>query len=247
MSHRCFSAEPIAAESITLDGSEAHHLLHVLRAREGARVVVFDGTDYEFDAEVSACHRSTVDLVIHDRRLASRELPHPLTLGVPLPKGDRQRWIVEKAVELGVSRLVPLRTERSVATSDKGGEKLDRYVIEASKQCERNRLMEVAPPMAWSDWLATAPTGARRWVADPSGCALPRLDRALASPTFAAVGPEGGFTEGEIAAAREAGWEIVALGPRILRIETAAVALAAVLTVGDYFAAPSSGAPAAGG
>jgi 16S rRNA (uracil1498-N3)-methyltransferase len=247
MSHRCFSAEPIAADGLTLDGSEAHHLLHVLRAREGTRVVVFDGTDYEFDAEVSACHRSTVDLIIHDRRLASRELAQPLTLGVPLPKGDRQRWIVEKTVELGVSCLVPLRTERSVATGDKGGEKLDRYVIEASKQCERNRLMEIAPPMAWGDWLATAPATARRLVADPTGASLPPLDYALAQPTFAAVGPEGGFTEGEIAAAREAGWEVVALGPRILRIETAAVALAAVLTVGHYFAASSSGVPAAGG
>jgi 16S rRNA (uracil1498-N3)-methyltransferase len=231
MSHRCFSAEPVAADGLTLDGSEAHHLLHVLRAREGTRVVVFDGTDYEFDAEVSACHRSTVDLIVHDRRLASRELAQPLTLGVPLPKGDRQRWIVEKAVELGVSSLVPLRTERSVATGDKGGEKLDRYVIEASKQCERNRLMEIAAPMAWSDWLATAPTTARRWIADPTGGALPALDHTRALPTFAAVGPEGGFTEGEIVAAREAGWEVVALGPRILRIETAAIALATVLSL----------------
>jgi len=231
MPHRCFSAEPIAAEGITLDGSEAHHLLHVLRAREGMRVVVFDGTDYEFDAEVSACHRSTVDLVIHDRRLSSRELPQPLTLGVPLPKGDRQRWIVEKAVELGVSCLVPLHTERSVATGDKGGEKLDRYVIEASKQCERNRLMEIAKPMTWSDWLAAAPANSRRWIADPTGAALPPLDRAPAQATFAAVGPEGGFTDQELTAARDAGWDVVALGPRILRIETAAVALAAVLTI----------------
>ena len=247
MSHRCFSAEPIAAEGVTLDGSEAHHLLHVLRAREGTRVVVFDGSDYEFDAEVSACHRSTVDLLIHERRLASRELPQPLTLGVPLPKGDRQRWIVEKAVELGVSCLVPLRTERSVATSDKGGEKLDRYVIEASKQCERNRLMEIAKPLAWSDWLANAPTAGRRWIADPTGTALPAIDRAVAQSTFAAVGPEGGFTDHELIAAREAGWDVVALGPRILRIETAAITLAAVLTAGGYFDVSSAGPPAAGG
>jgi 16S rRNA (uracil1498-N3)-methyltransferase len=231
MSHRCFSAELIAAEGITLDGSEAHHLLHVLRAREGTRVTIFDGTDYEFDAEVSACHRSTVDLVIHDRRLASRELPQPLTLGVSLPKGDRQRWIVEKAVELGVSCLVPLHTERSVATGDKGGERLERYVIEASKQCERNRLMEIARPQTWGDWLEVAPTTARRWTADPTGVALPPLGRAPAQPTFAAVGPEGGFTDQELIAARVAGWDVVALGPRILRIETAALALAAVVTI----------------
>ena len=67
-----------------------------------------------------------------------------------LPKGDRQRWIVEKAVELGVTRLVPLITERS---EKQGGEKLGRYVIEASKQCGRNRLMEIAEPVRWGDWL----------------------------------------------------------------------------------------------
>jgi 16S rRNA (uracil1498-N3)-methyltransferase len=229
MPHRYYIAEPVAAENVTVDGSEAHHLLHVLRARAGMRVILFDGSGCEFDAEVTTCGRSTVELAVHERRLVDRELVQPLTLGVPLPKGDRQRWIVEKAVELGVTRLVPLHTERSVATGDKGGEKLDRYVIEASKQCGRNRLMEIAMPMDWTQWLAAAPGNARRWIADPTGGPLVELDRTTMQSTYAAVGPEGGFTEVELTSARDSGWHIVSLGPRIMRIETAAIALVALL------------------
>jgi 16S rRNA (uracil1498-N3)-methyltransferase len=195
-------------------------------------VTLFDGSGGEFDAEITVCGRSTVELAVLTRREVDRELAFSLTLGVPLPKGDRQRWIVEKAVELGVTRLVPLRTERTVATGDKVGEKLDRYVIEASKQCGRNRLMEIAEPQSWSKWLA-APADARRWVADPTGDAIRAVDLSQGRSTFAAVGPEGGLTEGELAVARSSGWEIVSLGPRVLRIETAAVALAATFTVAE--------------
>jgi 16S rRNA (uracil1498-N3)-methyltransferase len=230
MPHRCFSAEPIVAERVTLGGSEAHHLLHVLRAAIGMRVVLFDGLGAEFDADVAACGRSTVELAVLERRDVDRELPFALTLGVPLPKGDRQRWIVEKAVELGVTRLVPLRTEHSVATGDGKGEKLDRYVIEASKQCGRNRLMEIAPPQSWDHWVAAAEAPSRRIVADPTGQPLLPMPSANSTAVSAAVGPEGGLTNAELDSARAAGWEIASLGPRILRIETAAVALAALLT-----------------
>ena len=152
MARRCYSETPIDGDQATLDGSEAHHLLHVLRAAPGMSVTLFDGSGCEFDAEVTACKRSTVELAITERREVDRELPQPLVLGVALPKGDRQRWIIEKSVELGVTRLVPLITERS---EKQGGDKLGRYVIEASKQCGRNRLMEIAEPVRWGDWLAT--------------------------------------------------------------------------------------------
>jgi 16S rRNA (uracil1498-N3)-methyltransferase len=232
MSHRCFSAAPVSGDRATLDGSEAHHLLHVLRAAPGMPATLFDGSGCEFDAEVTACGRSTVELAVLARREVDRELGFSLTLGVPLPKGDRQRWIVEKAVELGVTRLVPLRTERTVAAGDKAGDKLDRYVIEASKQCGRNRLMEIAEPQAWGEWLA-APRDTRRLIADPTGDAIQAVDLSQGRSTFAAVGPEGGLTASELATARAAEWEIVSLGPRILRIETAAVALAAAISISE--------------
>jgi 16S rRNA (uracil1498-N3)-methyltransferase len=231
MPRRCFSEAPITDAHAALAGSEAHHLLHVLRAAPGMVVTLFDGSGMEFDAEVAACGRSTVDLNVIERREVNRELPFPLTLGVALPKGDRQRWIVEKAVELGVTRLVPLVTERSEKQS---GEKLGRYVVEASKQCGRNRLMEIADPQRWSDWLATIPDGeaaepVRAWIAHPTGCPLAAGDASHDRPALIAIGPEGGLTDEETAAA--AGWELIGLGPRILRIETAAIGLVAALTL----------------
>ena len=236
MARRCYSDAPITGDQATLDGSEAHHLLHVLRATPGMAVTLFDGSDQEFDAEVTACKRSTVELAIIESRLVDRELPQPLILGVALPKGDRQRWIVEKSVELGVTRIVPLITERS---EKQGGDKLGRYVIEASKQCGRNRLMEIAEPMRWSDWLAAeAPAVGgvsdaepRRWVAHPTGVRPTAVEFAEQLPTLLAIGPEGGLSDGEVEAAVAAGWKAIGLGERILRIETAALGLVACLTI----------------
>ena len=235
MARRCYSETPIDGDQATLDGSEAHHLLHVLRAAPGMSVTLFDGSGREFDAEVTACKRSTVELAITERREVDRELPQPLVLGVALPKGDRQRWIIEKSVELGVTRLVPLVTERS---EKQGGEKLGRYVIEASKQCGRNRLMEIAEPVRWGDWLVVdaelePPAGAivRRWVAHPTGLQPTAAALAERRPTLLAIGPEGGLSDAEVEAAAAAGWEVVGLGPRILRIETAALGLVACLTI----------------
>ncbi|BBO30533.1 RsmE family RNA methyltransferase [Lacipirellula parvula] len=234
MARRCYSDAPITGDQATLDGNEAHHLLHVLRATPGMAVTLFDGSGQEFDAEVVACKRSTVELAILESRLVDRELPQPLVLGVALPKGDRQRWIVEKSVELGVTRIVPLVTERS---EKQGGDKLGRYVIEASKQCGRNRLMEIAEPMRWSDWLTASdlldegtPTH-RRWVAHPTGVRPTAAEFAQQLPTLLAIGPEGGLSDGEVEAATAAGWKAVGLGERILRIETAALGLAACLTI----------------
>jgi 16S rRNA (uracil1498-N3)-methyltransferase len=232
MARRYFSEEPIAGPQVALAGGEAHHLIHVLRATPGTPVVLFDGSGAEFDAEVAGCNRSTVDLNVIERREVSRELSFALTLGVALPKGDRQRWIVEKAVELGVTRLAPLITQRSEKL---GSEKLTRYVIEASKQCGRNRLMEIAQGQRWSDWLASRTDAAslpsRLWVAHPTGRGLTASDLGEPRPTLLAIGPEGGLTDEEVAAATAAGWEIVGLGPRILRIETAAIGLVAAITL----------------
>jgi 16S rRNA (uracil1498-N3)-methyltransferase len=238
MNRRCYSEVPIASRIASLAGGEAHHLLHVLRATPGMRVTLFDGSGREFEAEVAHCGRSTVDLTILAEQEVDRELPFPLTLGVAMPKGDRQRWIVEKATELGITRLVPLITQYSGANEKSVCGKLSRYVVEASKQCGRNKLMQIAEPMRWERWLHLpeeqdqSPSNARRrWIAHPTGHTANANELAAASPALLAVGPEGGLTDAEVEAARTAGWEAICLGPRILRIETAAVALVALLTL----------------
>ncbi len=232
MSDRYFVESPVTSDRAVLIGAEAHHLLHVMRARPGAPVTLFDGSGWEFDAVVQRTGRSEVELGITGRQEIDREAPIAVTFGVALPKGDRQKWLVEKVVELGVARLVPLETMRGVAQpGDNALERLRRGVIEASKQCGRNRLMEIAEPQAWRVFLAESADLECRLVAhpthEPGGGA--DFTRPAQLRTIAAIGPEGGFTAEEVALAIAQGWQTLDLGPRILRVETAAVALAARL------------------
>src|SRR5436190_713470 len=148
MSDRFFVSPPIAGDRAVLAGDEARHLAAVMRVQIGDEVVLFDGSGVEFTARVTATRKQAVELAIFERREISRELPFSLTLAVALPKGERQKWLVEKATELGVTRIVPLVTERGVAQPVESAlERLRRSVIEASKQCGRNRLMEIAAPV----------------------------------------------------------------------------------------------------
>jgi 16S rRNA (uracil1498-N3)-methyltransferase len=236
MSERFFVSEPITTDRARLDGPEAHHLLHVMRADVGQAITLFDDSGAEFAAVVQRLYRSEVDVRIVERRAIDRELPFTLTVGVALPKGDRQKWLVEKLTELGVAVLVPLSTERCVAQPTCGTiARLTRTVIEASKQCGRNRLMQITAPRNWPDWISqnhvagVPPSTLRRLLAHPGGSSLAQLDLSSPHPTQIAVGPEGGLTDAEVACAVRAGWQAVDLGPRILRVETAAIALAAVV------------------
>jgi 16S rRNA (uracil1498-N3)-methyltransferase len=234
VSERFFSSLPILGDRATLDGPEAHHLSHVMRAATGDRVTLFDGSGAEFEAVVERMGRSAVELRVLERREVDRELPFPLVVGVALPKGDRQKWLVEKLTELGVTELAPLVTERGVAQSTAGAlERLQRTVIEACKQCGRNRLMRIAEPRTWSELISAPPTSesSRRLLAHPGGTPLAAVDMKWPQPTQLAIGPEGGLSDAEVSAATAAGWQAIDLGPRILRVETAAIALAAAVAL----------------
>ena len=141
--------------------------------------------------------------------------------------------MIEKLVELGVDRLIPLRTERSVVNvQEKSHEKIQRWIVEASKQCGRNRLMTIEPTVSFSDWIATEMPGTCL-IAHPNRDSLSSPDvitRSTDADTVnLTIGPEGGFSDQEIAIAQQAGWLRFDLGTRILRIETAAIAAAAIL------------------
>jgi 16S rRNA (uracil1498-N3)-methyltransferase len=178
-------------------------------------------------------HQS-VTLTIESRAQVDRELPFALTLACSPAKGERLRWLVEKATELGVTRFVPIITERSSEQArSMRADKTLRWVIEGCKQCGRNVLMSVCEPLGWQQFLQAGWTNTICLLADPTGvplgsttALLPHRDMALA------VGPEGGFTDEELQAARVHGWTVVSLGPRTLRVETAVVALVARV-VGD--------------
>jgi 16S rRNA (uracil1498-N3)-methyltransferase len=234
MTQRYFVESAIEKETVELKGPEAQHLIRVMRVRRGEEVTLFDGSGGEFSATVTEVERSVVRLRIVRRELVDRELPFSLRMGVALPKGERQRWLIEKLTELGVTQLIPLVTERGIVQPDSGTVlRLRRAVVEASKQCGRNRLMDIAPPQPWFEFLRV-PGDALCVLAHPrspavdAGSAMPLRDK---RGVVAAVGPEGGFTEEEVSAALSVGWQMLDLGPRILRIETAAVAIAAAFAL----------------
>jgi 16S rRNA (uracil1498-N3)-methyltransferase len=228
MADRYYSCQPIAGERAELTGDEAQHLSRVMRAQAGDEVLLFDGSGREVLARVVSASPKRVELSVVEARQVNRELPTAVTLGVALPKGDRQKWLVEKLVELGVTRLTPLITRRGVAQPVESAiERLERGVIEASKQCGRNKLMEVTPGVTLTAFLAAAPTGALRMFAHPGSPELASATWPPGAECYAAIGPEGGWDEAETAAAQAAGWRLTGLGPRILRVETAAITLAA--------------------
>jgi len=236
MADRYFSEKAIVGETILLEAAEAHHLMHVMRAKHGDLVTVFDGSGSECQARIERLSRSTVELAVLSRDLVDRELPLAVTVGVALPKGDRQKWLVEKLTELGVCRLVPLETNRGVAQPVQSAlDRLMRSVVEASKQCGRNRLMQLDASQSASSFFSAAAALPEelRWIAHPGGSRIvdeieSARSRGSVRSVVVAVGPEGGFTDEEVAMAVDAGWQRLDLGRRILRIETAAIALAAI-------------------
>jgi 16S rRNA (uracil1498-N3)-methyltransferase len=237
MADRYFLEKVIDSDHATLEGAEAHHLLHVMRAKPGVEVVLFDGSGAEFEARVEKCGRSSVELAVLSRTVIDRELPFELIFGVALPKGDRQKWLVEKLTELGVTTLAPIETRRGVAQPFESAlDRLRKSVIEASKQCGRNRLMRIDAPQTVDHFALHADSTMPRWIAHPGGDGVAKhLDeirgQAMECKSISVlVGPEGGFTSEEAAAAVSAGWRQIDLGTRILRVETAAIAIAATVT-----------------
>jgi len=232
MAERFFAPDSLGPGEYELVGTEAHHLATVRRLIPGDRITLFNGDGGEYAAEVVSATKKSVVLNILSVSSANRELPFPLVVASALPKGDRADYLIEKLTELGVTRFIPLVTARSVVLPKVSVvEKFRRAVIEASKQCGRNRLMAVDPPVEWSVFLKRTEWPEPRFLlhttADHS-----RLTSKPGAGAVVAIGPEGGFTVEEVSAASRAGWMVASLGPRVLRVETAAVAAAALIALG---------------
>jgi 16S rRNA (uracil1498-N3)-methyltransferase len=228
MAERFYVNCPLRPGLVHLQGAEAHHLTVVCRLRAGDALYLFNGDGRQYRAHVTEVSRRDVALEITTVENPARELPFRLEVAAPLPRGDRGQFLVEKLTELGVTAFTPLQTARSVVhPRETKLEKLQRHVIEASKQCGRNVLLEVRSMVEWSVFCRAAELPSCRVLGHPGGERI----RADGDPrdTMVAVGPEGGFTDEEVALARDAGWRVLDLGPRILRVETAAMVLATLL------------------
>lgn len=221
MADRFFTREPIAPGDFTLRGPEAHHLHAVRRIGVGESIVLFNGDGREFPAEVVEAGKKSIQLIVGEPVAMDRERSVPLWIASAIPKGDRLDFLIEKLTELGATRFVPLIAEySSVRPKADVVEKYERIVIEASKQCGRNVLMAVEPPVIWSQFAKRDDLPFRKLILHPSAIAELGTTK---EPTVIAVGPEGGFSDGELAMS---GWELRSLGRTILRIETAALAAA---------------------
>jgi 16S rRNA (uracil1498-N3)-methyltransferase len=236
MADRFYVNCPLGPGLVQIDGPEAHHLAAVRRLGAGDAICLFNGDGCEYPAVVEAVQRRQVTVHVTSVQSPKREPGMRLEIAAPVPKGDRAQFLIEKLTEIGATTFVPLRTRRSVVhPHDAKIEKLERYVIEACKQSGRNTLVQIRPLVDWETYCRLPDLPEQRFVAHPGGeVADPRPgDIALA------VGPEGGFVDQEVAAARAAGWRVVSLGPRMLRVETAALVLATLAT----FSNPASAGP----
>jgi 16S rRNA (uracil1498-N3)-methyltransferase len=244
---RVYVEAPLASGSIVhLPSDTASHLAKVLRARAGDELILFNGDGREFNGAIDTVRGSRVSASVGDGMPVDRESPVEITLVHCVPRGDRMDFIVQKATELGVSRIVPVLSQRSVVRLDKSQAEAKAVhwravAVSACEQCGRNRLpiIEAAQPLL--NYLGESSSGAgARWVFEPDSAMLADTavrDRSGGASTNAAksaqiaIGPEGGFAAEELEAFRVAGYSQVGLGPRILRTETAALAAVVWLQV----------------
>ena len=231
MTRRYYVPElPVAGGLVAIGDAEAEHALRVMRIRVGDRVTLFNGQGQESRASVTQIDRRSCLCDAEPAVGVDRELPGDLSLAVALPKPSRSREMVERLTELGVKRLIPMVTERSERPASRNQlDKLRRAVVEACKQSGRNQLMEITEPQPCDQLLMRPEPALQRWILQPNGDAIGEQLPSLPAAVIALVGPEGGWTDRELDRAVAGGYTPLSLGPRIYRIETAAVAIAAVV------------------
>jgi len=232
---RLFVRKPLAQwTEAEVDGASAHYLANVLRLKEGADLLVFDGQTGEWSAKIVLARKGRLKLSIERKTREAESVPDVWLAFAPV-KRSQTDWLVEKATELGVARLIPVMTQRTVAERVKL-ERLEAIAIEAAEQCGRTVLPEIADPLPLARLLDERDSGRTLYFADEGG-GEPAAEAFKSGPALILTGPEGGFTEDERTAVRASPNAVpISLGPRILRAETAALAALAswMSAVGDW-------------
>ncbi len=249
---RVYTEQPLAKaladrQLVRLEPMGSAHLIKVLRMRSGARVTLFNGDGFDYSAEIEAPKPEAAELRVISQHRNDAESPLKITLIQALCRGEKMDWVLEKATELGVHRIIPVQTERTEVQLDaeRAGKRLahwQRVVISACEQCGRASLPEILPLLnldarlasrLTAPWQSNGMQAGSAWVLEPGENLLSQRIaelKLLAPQTMEiAVGPEGGFSERDLAQFRAANFQPVSFGPRILRTETAGITALAVL------------------
>ncbi|MFZ1701282.1 MAG: 16S rRNA (uracil(1498)-N(3))-methyltransferase [Pyrinomonadaceae bacterium] len=215
----------------TLDADETRHLRDVLRLKIGDEVSVFDGLGAEFRCEIRTIGKRSSDLtIIESTPVASPESDLDLTLAAAMVSGEKFDLVIQKSVELGVTRFVPLNTVRCDVKLKDAAKRLDRWrriAMEATKQCGRAVLMEIADPVDLPNLIADTDPPTMLLFSERDGATF--SPKPVVKKLTAVIGPKGGWDDGELELAAGNNVTVVTLGGRILRAETAAIAITAVL------------------
>lgn len=215
---------------ITLNQEETRHLKNVLRITFGDKIQVFDGLGNEFLCEiVGTVKRRTSLKIIESVKPASPESDLDLSLAVSILKGDKFDLVLQKAVELGVTKFVPIITKRcdvKLRNSDRKIKRWRKIIIESSKQTGRAKLMEISEPLEFKDFVYKA-KGTKILFSERDGMSFSQINSN--KKITAAIGSEGGWENSELQLAKQNGFQIITLDGRILRAETAVISIAAIL------------------
>ena len=231
MQIRRFFAQNIQESTVLLDESETRHLRDVLRLKTGDAANVFDGDGNEYECVVERIEKRKSELrIIRPVEPTAPESKLDLTLCASVLKSDKTDVAIQKAVELGVNRFVPMITARCDVKAKAAANRVDRWrkiVLEASKQCGRARLMRVEDVSTLEDQIRDGGAGKLMFFSERDGEELRVSEKPTAIIAF--LGPEGGWDDSEIELARESGAAVITLHGRIMKADTAAIAISAIL------------------
>ena len=226
----------VEGRTVELGAGPSKHLLTVLRLKPGASLVLFDGSGHEFEATLDAADNRRARVLVGMVRARGSESPLRITLAQGISRGERMDFTLQKAVELGVAEIIPVLTERSVVRLDgrqatRKQQHWQQLVIGACEQSGRVRVPTVRAPLALRDLLSERPqaAGLELLLHPEASAGLSDLAAPEKNQIRLLIGPEGGFSAAETAAARHAGFTAVRLGPRVLRTETAALVALSLL------------------
>ncbi len=225
-------------KNLWIDSSESHHIIHVKRLKIGDNIIVFNGMGNEFDAEIEEIKDSRVKVKINQQNTISEENTIGIDIAFAIPKGKRSHLLIQKCTELGARKLVPINYGRSVVKlKDDCSVKIEKWqkiAIEASKQCGRNTITEIGKVVDFDNILKTVESYDLPLFtcnqSDSNNLKNTLQEHPKPNSIISFIGPEGGFTSNEIEMAMKAGCKFVSLGQRILRVETAAIAVSAILS-----------------